>query len=258
MPTPISATPAVPCGAGSARRSRASRGWAASRRARPDERKCGEPTRGHRHAASATIAPTARPAPSTVMMISVVVVPCCGRRAAGRVVVYPERRPAETTGRAPTARVWLAATFGKPSAEEVRRMSSHISVPNPTGRLVAEHPGMVKLGRAGWAAKGVVYTIAGVLAATVVFASLGWSSPRPIRRPARTARSRRSPGRPAGPCCCGCSGSRCCCTPRGGLTSALLPGGHDAEAMVKRIGYVVSAVIYTTFAFTATGARQVR
>ena len=49
-------------------------------------------------------------------------------------------------------------------------MSSHISVPNPTGRLVAEHPGMVKLGRAGWAAKGVVYTIAGVLAATVVFA----------------------------------------------------------------------------------------
>ena len=55
-------------------------------------------------------------------------------------------------------------------------MSSQISVPNPTGRLVAEHPGIVKLGRAGWAAKGVVYTIAGILAATVVFAALGWSS----------------------------------------------------------------------------------
>ena len=35
------------------------------------------------------------------------------------------------------------------------------------------------------------------------------------------------------------------------VTSALLPGGHDAEAMAKRIGYLVSAVIYTTFAITA-------
>ena len=35
------------------------------------------------------------------------------------------------------------------------------------------------------------------------------------------------------------------------VTSALLPGGHDAEALAKRIGYIVSAVIYTTFAFTA-------
>jgi hypothetical protein len=35
------------------------------------------------------------------------------------------------------------------------------------------------------------------------------------------------------------------------VVSALLPGGHDAKATVMRIGYIVSAVIYTTFAVTA-------
>jgi hypothetical protein len=35
------------------------------------------------------------------------------------------------------------------------------------------------------------------------------------------------------------------------VISALLPGGHDAEAWAKRVGYIVSAVIYTTFAITA-------
>ena len=35
------------------------------------------------------------------------------------------------------------------------------------------------------------------------------------------------------------------------VASALMPGGHDAESTVKRIGYVVSAVIYTAFAITA-------
>jgi hypothetical protein len=35
------------------------------------------------------------------------------------------------------------------------------------------------------------------------------------------------------------------------VVSALLPGGSDLKAWVTRIGYLVSAVIYTTFAITA-------
>jgi len=35
------------------------------------------------------------------------------------------------------------------------------------------------------------------------------------------------------------------------VVSALLPGGSDADARLHRIGYLVSAVIYTTFAITA-------
>jgi hypothetical protein len=35
------------------------------------------------------------------------------------------------------------------------------------------------------------------------------------------------------------------------VVSALLPGGHDAKARAQRIGYLASAVIYTTFAISA-------
>lgn len=35
------------------------------------------------------------------------------------------------------------------------------------------------------------------------------------------------------------------------ILSALIPGGTDAKAWITRIGYVVSAVVYITFAFTA-------
>jgi hypothetical protein len=35
------------------------------------------------------------------------------------------------------------------------------------------------------------------------------------------------------------------------VVSALLPGGTDAKAMAHRIGYIASAVMYTTFAFSA-------
>ena len=35
------------------------------------------------------------------------------------------------------------------------------------------------------------------------------------------------------------------------VVSALLPGGTDAKAWAHRIGYIASAVMYMTFAFTA-------
>ena len=44
-------------------------------------------------------------------------------------------------------------------------MSSVHSLPhNPVARLAGDHPGIVRAGRAGWFAKGVVYFVAGVLA----------------------------------------------------------------------------------------------
>jgi hypothetical protein len=129
-------------------------------------------------------------------------------------------------------------------------MSSHLSISNPTARLVAEHPGAVKLGRVGWAAKGVVYMIAGILATAVVFASFGWSV---------TANQEASPngalktvaGSPGGAALLWVLGASMLLYSAWRLVSALMPGGHDAEASAKRIGYVVSAVIYGTFAVTA-------
>jgi hypothetical protein len=129
-------------------------------------------------------------------------------------------------------------------------MSSRVAIHNPTGQLVAEHPTVVKFGRAGWAAKGVVYTVAGVLAGTVLFASLGWSTPG-SEEASPTGAIKTIAGSPGGALLLWVLGATMLVYAAWRVVSALMPGGHGAESAVKRIGYVVSAVIYTTFAITA-------
>jgi len=130
-------------------------------------------------------------------------------------------------------------------------MASRTSMPNPTAQVVAEHPGLVKLGQVGWAAKGVVYTIAGVLAATVVIGSFGWSTPGSNQEASPNGAIKTIAGSPGGALLLWVLGLSMLLYAAWRLTSAVFPGGHDAEASAKRIGYVVSAVIYTTFAITA-------
>ena len=130
-------------------------------------------------------------------------------------------------------------------------MASRTSMPNPTAQVVAEHPGLVKLGQVGWAAKGVVYTIAGVLAATVVFGSFGWSTPGSNQEASPNGAIKTIAGSPGGALLLWVLGLSMLLYAAWRMTSAVFPGGHDAEASAKRIGYVVSAVIYTTFAITA-------
>ena len=134
-------------------------------------------------------------------------------------------------------------------------MSSRIAIHNPTGQLVAEHPGLVKLGRAGWAAKGVVYTVAGVLAATVLLASLGWSTSS-VQEASPTGAIKTIAASPGGALLLWVLGAAMLLYAAWRVASALVPGGHDAEAMAKRIGYTVSAIIYTTFAITAFSLAQ--
>ncbi len=130
-------------------------------------------------------------------------------------------------------------------------MASRTSMPNPTAQVVADHPGLVKLGQVGWAAKGVVYTIAGVLAATVVFGSFGWSTPGSNEEASPNGAIKTIAGSPGGALLLWVLGLSMLLYAAWRMTSAVFPGGHDAEASAKRIGYVVSAVIYTTFAITA-------
>jgi hypothetical protein len=129
-------------------------------------------------------------------------------------------------------------------------MSSRVAIHNPTGQLVAEHPAAEKLGRAGWAAKGVVYTLAGVLAATVLFASLGWATPAP-EEASPTGAIKTIAASPGGALLLWLLGIAMLLYAAWRVVSALMPGGHGAESTLKRIGYVVSAVMYTTFAITA-------
>jgi hypothetical protein len=132
---------------------------------------------------------------------------------------------------------------------------------NPVGRLASGHPGIVKLGRAGWFAKGVVYLVAGVLALLIAVKASGWSSA--VTAPNKEA----SPTGALSTIAQMSGGALLMWVLAGGMllyaawrvVSALLPGGHDAKASIIRIGYLVSAVIYTTFAVTAISlARSAR
>jgi Domain of Unknown Function (DUF1206) len=128
------------------------------------------------------------------------------------------------------------------------------SIHNPVGHLTAEHPGVVKVGRAGWFAKGVVYVIAGFLALSVAAKASGWA--------ASTSSTGDQEASPIGAIktVAGSSGGTLLLWllaigmllyAAWRVVSALLPGGKDAKAMGHRIGYIASAVMYITFAISA-------
>ncbi len=127
------------------------------------------------------------------------------------------------------------------------------SAENPVGRLTAQHPGVVKIGRAGWFAKGVVYVIAGTLALSVATKASGWSkSPSTGNQEASpTGAIKTVAGSGGGVLLLWLLAIGMLLYAAWRVVSALLPGGHDAKARVHRIGYLASAVIYTTFAISA-------
>ncbi len=130
---------------------------------------------------------------------------------------------------------------------------AHALPHNPVGRLTSDHPVVVKFGRAGWFAKGVVYLVAGVLALLIAAKASGWSS-------AATAPNKEASPTGALKTIAQMSGGALLMWVLAGgmllyaawrVVSALLPGGSDTKAWIMRIGYLVSAAIYTTFAVTA-------
>ena len=132
---------------------------------------------------------------------------------------------------------------------------------SPVGRLTSDHPGIVKFGRVGWFAKGVIYLVAGLLALLIAAKASAWSSA--VTTPNQEA----SPTGALKTIAQMSGGALLMWALAGGMlvyavwrvVSALLPGGTDAKAWVVRIGYLVSAVIYTTFALTAISlARSAR
>jgi hypothetical protein len=110
----------------------------------------------------------------------------------------------------------------------------------------------VKFGRAGWFAKGLVYLVAGVLALLLAAKASGWSSATAANKEASPTGALKTIAQMSG-------GALLMWVLAGGMllyaawrvVSALLPGGSDAKAWVTRIGYLVSAAIYITFAVTA-------
>jgi Domain of Unknown Function (DUF1206) len=128
------------------------------------------------------------------------------------------------------------------------------SIHNPVGHLTAEHPGVVKIGRAGWFAKGVVYVIAGFLALSVAAKASGWAPST-----SATGNQEASPigaiktvaGSSGGTLLLWLLAIGMLLYAAWRVVSALLPGGTGAKAMAHRIGYIASAVMYITFAISA-------
>ncbi|MEP7115082.1 MAG: DUF1206 domain-containing protein [Ilumatobacteraceae bacterium] len=128
------------------------------------------------------------------------------------------------------------------------------SIHNPVGELAAEHPGVVKVGRAGWFAKGVVYVIAGFLALSVAAKASGWADVT-----SSTGSQEASPVGAIKTVAGSAGGSALLWLLAIGMllysawrvVSALLPGSTDAKGWARRIGYIVSAVMYVTFAVSA-------
>jgi hypothetical protein len=123
---------------------------------------------------------------------------------------------------------------------------------NPAGRLTAEHPQIVKLGRAGWFAKGVVYLLAGLLALVVVGQAYGWTNPSSASEEASpTGAIKEVAQSPGGAVLLWALAIGLFIYVAWRVITALLPGSTDAKGWTTRLGYFVSAVIYGTFAVSA-------
>jgi len=124
---------------------------------------------------------------------------------------------------------------------------------NPLRRLGTDHPAVIKIGRIGWFAKGVVYVMAGFLMLTVAAEASGWSDP-PV-----SDQQEASPTGAIKTVASSAGGTALLVLLAAGMllyaawrvVSALLPGGTDVEAIAHRIGYLVSAIGYGTFAVSA-------
>jgi hypothetical protein len=130
---------------------------------------------------------------------------------------------------------------------------THALPHNPVGRLTSDHPGVVKFGRAGWFAKGVVYLFAGVLALLVAAKASGWSSAAstPDQEASPTGALKTIAQMSGGALLMWVLAVGLLVYAAWRVVTAFLPGGSDAKAVVMRLGYMVSAVLYITFAATA-------
>jgi hypothetical protein len=130
---------------------------------------------------------------------------------------------------------------------------------DPVGRVAAAHPSIVQLGRVGWLAKGIVYLLAGALALVVVARSFGWTSAATGHKEASpTGAIKEVAQSSGGPLLLVALAVGMFLYALWRLATAVLPGSTDAEGLATRVGYGVSAILYTTFGFTAISLARSR
>jgi hypothetical protein len=138
---------------------------------------------------------------------------------------------------------------------------AHAVQRNPIGRVARGHPGVVKFGRAGWFVKGVVYVVSGVLALLLAGRAAGWSGigERTDQEASPTGALKTIAQARGGALVLWLLAVGMLMYAAWRVVSALFPGtGGGPKAWATRIGFLVSAVIYTTFAATAVSLARAK
>lgn len=131
-------------------------------------------------------------------------------------------------------------------------MTTRTATHNPVGRLAHDHPTVVRLGRVGWFAKGIVYVLAGGLALVIVGRSFGWTATSGAAGEASpTGAVKEIAATSGGPFLLVALAVGMLLYAAWRVVTALLPGSTDAEGWATRLGYGVSAIIYASLAVTA-------
>jgi hypothetical protein len=116
--------------------------------------------------------------------------------------------------------------------------------------FVDRHPALITLGRAGWIAKGIVYALVGVLAASIALGGSTGSSAGGEEASQQGAISRVADASfGAAALIAVAAGLLLYASWR--LVTAALPARNDAHTWATRIGYVVSATVYLVLAWSA-------
>ena len=123
-------------------------------------------------------------------------------------------------------------------------------------KFAREHPGLVKFGRLGWAAKGVVYALTGMLA---LFIALDTTAASDSVGTAGASGQEASQTGAIAEMASSTGGAALLYVIAGGLViysiwriiSALLPSESSATSWANRIGYLISAATYLLLAWTA-------
>jgi hypothetical protein len=135
-------------------------------------------------------------------------------------------------------------------------MTTH-ALRNETGsetieRYAREHPGIVSLARLGWVAKGAVYILLGVLAIPIARESHGQDDGGTgDTQASQTGAVARIADSMFGELALWAVAIGLMLYVIWRLVSIVLPADNTAKAWITRVGYVVSAIVYTGVAWTA-------
>jgi Domain of Unknown Function (DUF1206) len=117
-----------------------------------------------------------------------------------------------------------------------------------------EHPNLVKLGRVGWVAKGIVYGLMGALAIAIALQSSDASADERTSGQQEASASGAIAAiadQPAGAALLVVIAVGLGLYVLWRLVSLMLPAENDADAWLTRVGYAISAVGYSILAWTA-------